>query len=162
LKDAPSSATPTAQRQIIQKTANEETKEKILLICKNQKHYVERTLNALLEKTGENALIICDYIIAEQNEINIKESTKEGKIKVLADLLKYLNYKNLLNINKIDILSYLNKYRKDEEQDPTHRWVGTWNNRHMILLKFFRWLNDQDNPDIKNRKMPACMMVLGD
>ena len=40
-------------------------------------------LNSLLEKTEENALIICDYIIAEQNEINLKESTKEGKIKVL-------------------------------------------------------------------------------
>ena len=27
----------------------------------------------------------------------------------------------------------------------------------MVLLKFFRWLHDQDNPDIKNRKFPDCM-----
>jgi len=50
-------------------------------------------LNSLLDKSEENASTICDYIIAEQNEINIKESTKEGKIKVLADMLKYLNHK---------------------------------------------------------------------
>ncbi len=28
----------------------------------------------------------------------------------------------------------------------------------MILLKFFKWINDSDNPDIKNRKMPQCML----
>ena len=43
-------------------------KEKVLSICKNQKHYIEKMLNGLLEKSEENALIICDYIIAEQNE----------------------------------------------------------------------------------------------
>ena len=90
LKDASSVITPI-QGQIVK----DELKEKILSICKNQKHYVQKMLNTLSEKTEENALIICDYIIAEQNEINIKDSTKEGKIKVLVDLLKFLNYKNL-------------------------------------------------------------------
>ena len=74
------------------------------------------------------------------------------------DLLKFLNYKNLKTITKNDILSYLNKYRKTEDEDPTHRWIGTWNNRHMILLKFFRWLFDFDNPNIKNRKTSQCML----
>jgi hypothetical protein len=37
----------------------------------------------MLEKSIENAKIICNYIIAEQNEINIKKSTKEGKIRFL-------------------------------------------------------------------------------
>jgi integrase len=27
----------------------------------------------------------------------------------------------------------------------------------MVLLKFFRWLHDQENPDIRNRKNPDCM-----
>jgi hypothetical protein len=43
-------------------TANGELKEKILLICKDQKHYVQKMLNDLLEKSKENALIISDYI----------------------------------------------------------------------------------------------------
>ncbi len=155
MRDASSSSaiSPTPRQ-----TVNDELKEKILLICKDQKHYVQKLLNDLLEKSKENALIISDYIIAEQNEINLKDSTKEGKIKVLADLLKFLNHKNLRAISKNDILLYLNRYRKNEEEDPTHRWIGTWNNRHMILLKFFRWLYDSNNPDLKNRKMPECMI----
>jgi hypothetical protein len=138
-------------------TSDGELKEKILLICKDQNHYVQKLLNDLLEKSKENALIISDYIIAEQNEINLRDSTKEGKIKVLADLLKFLNHKNLRDISKNDILLYLNRYRKNEEEDPTHRWIGTGNNRHIILLKFFRWLHDPNNPDLKNRKMPECI-----
>ncbi len=102
-----------------------------------------------------NTEIICKYIIAEQNEINIKESTKEGKIKVLIDLIKFLDFKDLPDITKEDIFSYLNRFRKSEDDDLDHRWIGTWNNRHMVLLKFFRWFHDQDNPDIKNRKYPS-------
>ena len=60
-------------------------------------------------------------------------------------------------MTKEDIFSYLNRFRKSEEDDPHHRWIGTWNNRHIVLLKFFRWLHYQDNPDIKNRKYPDCM-----
>jgi integrase len=52
---------------------------------------------------------------------------------------------------------HINKFRRDEQEDLEHRWIGTWNNRHLILNKFFRWLNDPDNPDIKNRKAPVCM-----
>jgi hypothetical protein len=85
LEDASSSEIMPIQKQIVK----DELKEKILLICKNQKQFVVKMLNTLLEKTEENALIICDYIIAEQNEINIKESTKEGKIKILADQIGF-------------------------------------------------------------------------
>jgi len=142
---------------ILQNKEKEEIEKEIDLICKHQKQFIITSLNKLREKSSENTKIICDYIIAEQNEINIKESTKEGKIKVLVDFIKFTDYKNLEKITKVDILSYLNKFRKDEQSDPEHRWIGTWNNRHLILNKFFRWLNDSDNPDIKNRKTPACM-----
>jgi hypothetical protein len=134
-----------------------EKEKEISLICKHQKQFIIKSLKKLLENSIENTKIICDYIIAEQNEINIKESTKEGKIKVLVDFIIFTNYKNIVEITKVDILSYLNKFRKDEQKDPEHRWIGTWNNRHLILNKFFRWLNDSDNPDIKNRKTPTCM-----
>jgi hypothetical protein len=113
LRDAASSPTSPTQRQTVK---GEIIKEKVLSICKCQKHYVQKLINALLEKSEENALIICDYIIAEQNEINLRESTKEGKIKVLVDLLKFLNYKNLIAVNKNDILLYLNRYRKTRKR----------------------------------------------
>ena len=45
--------------------------------------YFNKILKELVKKNLENAIIICDYIIAEQIEINIQNSTKESKIKVL-------------------------------------------------------------------------------
>jgi integrase len=146
------------QTQITFSNSREKTiKESIASICKYQKPFIRKSLCKLFENSIENTEIVCKYIIAEQNEINIKESTKEGKIKVLVDLIKFLDFKDLNRITKEDIFSYLNRYRKPEEIDPDHSWIGTWNNRHLILLKFFRWLYDQDNPDIKNRKSPTCM-----
>ncbi len=41
----------------------DEIKDKILLICKNQKQYIQKLMYNLLEKTEENVSIICDYII---------------------------------------------------------------------------------------------------
>src|SRR6188472_2877842 len=116
----------------------EDLQEKIRLITMYQRPYIANSLKNMAQKSSYNVKVICSYIIAEQNEINIKESTKEGKIKVILDLIKFLNYKNVKNITKEDILAYLNRYRKPEEIDPDHRWIGTWNNRHLILLKFFR------------------------
>jgi hypothetical protein len=46
--------------------------------------YFNKILKELVKKNLENAFIICDYIITEQIEINIQNSTKESKIKVLA------------------------------------------------------------------------------
>ncbi len=135
----------------------EKLKNSIDLICKYQKPFIKKSLDKLLENSVENAEILCNYIIVEQNEINIKESTKEGKIKVILDLIRFLNFKDLRMVTKEDILAYLNRYRKPEEIDSDHRWIGTWNNRHLILLKFFRWLHDPYNPEIKNRKTPNCM-----
>jgi len=141
----------------LQDTRIDKLKSTIDSISKYQKPFIRRSLDRLLENSIENLEIICIYIVAEQNEINIKESTKEGKIKVICDLIKFLNFKNARNVTKEDILAYLNRYRKPEEIDPDHRWIGTWNNRHLILLKFFRWLHDPYNSDIKNRKTPKCM-----
>ena len=41
--------------------------------------YFNKILKELTKKNLENATIICDYIIAEQIEINIQNSTKEVK-----------------------------------------------------------------------------------
>jgi integrase len=138
-------------------TSSDKLKNSIGLICKYQKPFIKKSLEKLLENSVENVEIICNYITAEQNEINIQESTKEGKIKVILDLVKFLNFASLREVTKEAILAYLNRYRKPEDVDPDHRWIGTWNNRHLILLKFFRWLHDPYNPDIKNRKSPNCM-----
>lgn len=57
--------------------------DNIHLITKYQKPYISNSLKRMAQQSPCNVKVICDYIIAEQNEINIKESTKEGKIKCL-------------------------------------------------------------------------------
>jgi integrase len=122
------------------------------------KPYFKKILKELLKKNSDNANIICDYIIAEQTEINIKNSTKEGKIKIIVWLSNHFqDKKSYRNMIKHDILEYLNTLRKSPIEDPTQKWIGSYNGRQMILNKFFKWLYNPDEPDHKERETPACM-----
>src|SRR5918911_3677682 len=116
----------------------------------NSKPYFRQALNRLATVNAENASVICDYILAEQTDINIKESTKEGKIKVLIWLSNYLANKPFGQMTKQDILSYLNSLKRSVLEDPTHKWIGSYNGRQMILNKFFRWLYDPNEPNPNN------------
>ncbi|HEY6534854.1 MAG TPA: site-specific integrase [Candidatus Nitrosocosmicus sp.] len=62
LKDA-SYVEISDRQQQQQQIERDEVKEKILLICKNQKDYIKKILHSLLENSEDNASIICDYII---------------------------------------------------------------------------------------------------
>ena len=109
-----------------------------------------------METNSTNAKIIYDYIIAEQTELNIKDSTKEVKIKVLVWLSNFHGNKSFKEMTKQDILEYLNNLRKSTSEDPANRWIGTYNGRQMILLKFFKWLYYPDE-DYGKRLTPNCM-----
>jgi hypothetical protein len=103
-------------------------------------------------------IIICDYIIAEQIEINIQNSTKESKIKVLTWLSNHFkDEKSNRDMTKNDILDFLNKLRKPLIEDPTSKWIGSYNGRQIILTKFFRWIYKPNEPDHRNRTIPPCM-----
>ena len=83
----------------------EELKRKIDTITRYQKPYILKMLNKLLLENPINAELICNYIIVEQNEINIKESTKETKIKRIIHLSKFFdNKKSFYDMAKEDIL----------------------------------------------------------
>jgi hypothetical protein len=110
------------------------------------RQYFNTILKKLAIENNENATTICNYIITEQNEINIKDSTKEGKIKVLVWLSNFHNDKSFKEMTKQDILSYLNGLRKPAEQG--NGWINSYNNRQMVFLKFFKWLYNQDEPDL--------------
>ena len=128
---------------------NKENKSNI----KGQKPYIKRILKDIFNNSLENAKNICDFIIAEQNEINIKESTAEWHVKVLGQLLKFHNFKDFKAITKEDILNYLNSLRKSAEEDPTNKSIGNRNNKQRVLLKFFKWLYNPDI-DFKSRQTP--------
>ena len=122
--------------------------------------YFNKILKELVKKNLENTIIICDYIIAEQIEINIQNSTKESKIKVLTWLSNHFqDEKSFRNMTKHDILDFLNKLRKPAVEDPVSKWIGSYNGRQIILTKFFRWLYNPDEPDHRNRITPHVCKV---
>lgn len=60
-------------------------------------------------------------------------------------------------MSKQDILSYLKKDKGVFGGDKSQNWIGTYNGRQMILLKFFKWLYCSNEPDSRLRKTPECM-----
>jgi hypothetical protein len=105
-----------------------EIKRKIEIVTMYLKPHISGILNEVLQNNPINAKIICDHIITEQNEINIKESTKETKIKRISHLSKYFHHqKTFYDMTKEDILDYLNSLRKSSTADPNHKSIGTWN-----------------------------------
>ena len=75
---------------------------------------------------------------------NVKLNTTLTHIKNLSLFNVFSKYKDLENITKNDVTDFLNSSRKTEIDDPTHKWIGTYNTRHMVLSKFFRWLYNKD------------------
>jgi len=119
--------------------------------------YFNKILKDLVKSNTINAKTIVDYIIAEQTEINIKDLTKEGKIKTLVWLSNFhRNSKSFTELTKHDILEYLNSLRKPSDKDPSNKWIGTYNGRQIMLLKFFKWLYSPDE-DFRKRLTPLCM-----
>jgi integrase len=132
--------------------------KKIDSMTLNQPNYIVRLYKEMAQANPYNASIIHDYIVAEQIEINIKESTKTDKIKKLCLLSKYLNHKSFHKMTKQDILDYLNSLKKTVSDDPKQKSINTYNGRQMVFLKFFRWLYSPDEPDHRKRLTPPCMM----
>jgi integrase/recombinase XerD len=64
-----------------------------------------------------------------------------------------------------DLLSYLDKCRKPENEDPLHKWIGTYNTKLVVLSRFFKWLHYPNIDDPKRRnylcaleRKPDCIM----
>ncbi len=67
---------------------------KIDAITRYQKKYTKKILTEMARVNPHNSLIISNYIVAQKNEQNIKESTVEGIIKKLVWLSRYLGHKS--------------------------------------------------------------------
>ena len=73
-------------------------------------------------------------------EINLSDNYRHTVITCLITLSRYFKNKNFKQLTRLNIINYLNSLRKSEEADPTHKWIGTYNLRKKIFLKFFKWL----------------------
>jgi integrase/recombinase XerD len=114
----------------------------------------------------ENALTVSNYIIAMKREINPRLSYIDHTIEFLSVLSISVGIeKRFKDMTRDDILLYLDKCRRPENDDPLHKWIGTYNTRRIILFRFFKWLCYPDiaNPDKRNElsthdRKPECIM----
>ena len=96
----------------------------------------------LSQISTENAVTIIEFIKCQKTESNLSDSTKNLVIRSLITLIKYFMNKNFKQLTRFDIINYLDSLRKSEDADPTHKWIGTYNLRRQLFLKFFKWLYD--------------------
>jgi integrase len=117
----------------------------------------------LKDKLSEkNASTVCDYIISNKRESNVGIHIVKLKIQTLVNFSEFIGTNKVLSkeftdVTKDDVHMFLERYRKDESADPLHKWIGTYNLKLIILLQFFKWLYDPDNPDPKSRRAPSII-----
>ena len=112
-----------------------------------------RQLHSISEN---NATTIIEYIAAMRNEINLSDHYRRDLIVVLCKFSKYNDSKPFKELIRIDILGFLDSFRKTETQDPLHKWIGTYNLYRIHLLRFFKWLY---YPGIEPSKRPKPAVI---
>jgi integrase len=129
--------------------------------------YCELVLKDRIRLSKENALTICDYIIAMKREINPRLSYKKYIMQFLSELSRTVGIeKRFIDMVRDDNLCYLDSCRKPEKnEDPLHKWTGSYNTKLAILSKFFKWLYYPNIEDSKRRnelsaleRNPDCIM----
>jgi integrase len=112
--------------------------------------------------TREDSLTVMDYMISLNAEVNPSVNYRKDIIKCLT---KFCRYKqsfyskkraNLKQLDRKDVLAFLDSLRKSEIVDPLHRWIGTYNLYRVHLIRFFKWLYF---PDIEPDKRPKPQIV---
>jgi hypothetical protein len=109
------------------------------------------------ESDKQNALTICDYISSLRSEINPSNHYRNDTIILLCDLSIFFgNAKSFKEITRDDLLSFLDGYRKPEDIDPLHKWIGTYNLYRIQLMRFFKWLY---YPNVEQKKRPKPSVI---
>ena len=103
-----------------------------------------------------NAITIAKYIKCQRTEINLSDSYRKLTITCLISLAKCFKNKNFNQLTRSNIINYLDSLRKSKDDDPMHKWIGTYNLRRQLFLKFFKWLYSP-NEEAKRREIPKVM-----
>jgi len=70
----------------------------------------------------ENAMTVCEYIIAMKREINPRYNYVRYTIQFLSELSRTVGInKKFIDMTRDDLLLYLDKSRKPEDEDPLHK-----------------------------------------
>src|SRR5687767_138695 len=112
--------------------------------------------NGLKSVSKENASVIVDYISAMYTETNPSNNYRKDNIRLLYSFSKFNKDKAFKSITRDEVISFLNIRRKPEASDPLHKWVGTYNQYRIYLIRFFKWLFF---PDKEQNKRPKPKVV---
>jgi hypothetical protein len=100
---------------------NFEVEEKIDSLMSDALPYYSSIFKNLCFANRQNANIICEFIMAEINNQNIKTITKLTQLKYCVGLAS-ISITRIL-VTRDDINDYLNSLRKTESIDPTDKWI---------------------------------------
>ncbi|MGA7370788.1 MAG: hypothetical protein WBX01_16830 [Nitrososphaeraceae archaeon] len=103
-----------------------------------------------------NALVIINYITSMRTEINLSDNYRRDLFILLCRFSDTNSHKPFEQITRQDIVTFLDSFRKAEETDSLHKWVGTYNLYRIHILRFFKWLY---YPDIQVDKRPKPGVV---
>jgi hypothetical protein len=96
--------------------------------------YIHRDLTENV--SPKNALTLAEYIVAMKTENNLSDSYRATTIELLSILSKFHNNKPFLLMTRDDITSYLDGLRTPDEYDPLHKWIGIYNLKRTVILRF--------------------------
>lgn len=95
------------------------------------------------------------YLETMKTEINLSKSYEDSTKIILTSFCKFHNKKPFSRINRKDVIAYLDSFRKSEQIDPLHKWIGTYNRYLTVLTRFFKWLY---NPTLELQQRPFCYL----
>ena len=118
----------------------------------------------LLEKIPrEDTLTVMDYMISLNAEVSPSLNYRKDIIKCLTRFIAFCrsnsyisNVQNLKQLERKDVLEFLDSLRKSEAADSLHKWIGTYNLYRVHLIRFFKWLY---YPDIEADERPKPPVV---
>jgi hypothetical protein len=99
----------------------------------------------------KQVFVICDYIFALRIEMRLSDNYRVSILNTLLTLSSAATGKGFRDFTRADNIRYLERFRKDDSKDPTHKSFGTYNTNLVNLIKFFRWLY---YPDLEPAKRP--------
>ncbi|MFL6482800.1 MAG: hypothetical protein ACJ70R_07725 [Nitrososphaera sp.] len=111
----------------------------------------------LTKISRENCTIIINYILAMQTEVNPSERYSIDTTFKLKQLAQLHNPKSFRDMTRQDIVDFLDRLRKPEQGDPLHKWIGSYEVNHIVLLRFFKWLHYPDVVPHNKRPKPAVV-----
>jgi integrase len=87
-----------------------------------------------------------------RTEINLSDNYRRDLIILLCRFSRNNHHKPFDQIAREDVISFLDSFRKAEEIDSLHKWIGTYNLYRTHVLRFFKWLYYPDIPADKRPK----------